>query len=92
MLCKWGIYGLATSLTVPKDLYEQLEIAFQHPSTTIDTIVVNDTLGIPIADVGINAELIYNYEKSKSSGMLGYANKPFLLCVNLKGHTSSKLR
>ncbi|WP_197077330.1 diacylglycerol kinase family protein [Lacinutrix sp. Hel_I_90] len=65
--------GLATSLAVPKDLNEQLEIAFQSHPKTIDTIVVNDTLCIHIADVGINAELIYNYEKSKSSGMLGYA-------------------
>ena len=65
--------GLATSLAFPKDIDQQLEIAFTKDAMDMDTILVNDVLCVHIADVGINAELIYNYEKTASSGMLGYA-------------------
>tara|TARA_R100000935_G_scaffold15425_1_gene30746 strand:+ start:17892 stop:18776 length:885 start_codon:yes stop_codon:yes gene_type:complete len=65
--------GLLTSLDYPKTLPEQFEIAFGHHTQTIDAICVNDTICLHIADIGINAELIYNYEKSNSRGMLGYA-------------------
>tara|TARA_R110002072_G_scaffold230670_1_gene387909 strand:- start:8319 stop:9188 length:870 start_codon:yes stop_codon:yes gene_type:complete len=65
--------GLATSLAIPKDIDQQLEIAFTKDAMYMDTILVNDVLCVHIADMGINAELIYNYEKTASSGMLGYA-------------------
>ncbi|AOW16501.1 hypothetical protein LPB03_03025 [Polaribacter vadi] len=65
--------GLATSLAIPKDIDQQLEIAFTKDAMDMDTILVNDVLCVHIADMGINAELIYNYEKTASSGMLGYA-------------------
>ncbi len=64
--------GLATSLNIPKSINEQLSIAIDNNVISSDTITVNDNICIHIADVGINAELIYNYENSKSSGMLGY--------------------
>lgn len=65
--------GLATSLNIPDELDEQLEIAFKQEKTSIDTVMINDTICVHISDLGLNAELIYNYEKSKSSGKLGYA-------------------
>ncbi len=65
--------GLATSLQIPKKLDEQFEIAFKQHPLSIDTLFINDIFCVHIADVGINAELIYNYETSKTSGMLGYA-------------------
>ncbi|WP_179345902.1 diacylglycerol/lipid kinase family protein [Winogradskyella ursingii] len=65
--------GLATSMGIPKNLDEQLKIALNNKSFTIDTLLVNEKLCVHIADIGINAELIYNYEKANASGMLGYA-------------------
>jgi len=67
--------GLATSLQIPKGLDEQFEIAFNHHPMSIDTLFINDTFCVHLADVGINAELIYNYEKSGASGMWGYATE-----------------
>lgn len=76
--------GLATSLDIPKDINEQLKVALSQNFMLIDTITVNGNICIHIADVGINAELIYNYEISKSSGMLGYVKQaiPTLLKSN----------
>jgi len=65
--------GLATSLNLPKNLNEQFEMALHQKPTSIDTLYVNSALCVHIADIGINAELILNYEKSNSSGMLAYA-------------------
>lgn len=65
--------GLLTSLDCPNTMDKQFEVAFSHHTQTIDALCVNDTVCLHIADIGINAELIYNYEKSKSRGMLGYA-------------------
>ena len=65
--------GLATSLAIPNQIDQQFELALTQHFTAVDTLIINDKLCLHIADVGINAELIYNYEASKSSGMLGYA-------------------
>lgn len=65
--------GLATSFELPKDLDEQFKIALDAKPKSVDTLEVNGNLCIHIADVGVNAELIYNYETTKSSGLWGYA-------------------
>ncbi|TVZ52843.1 diacylglycerol/lipid kinase family protein [Dokdonia sp. Hel_I_53] len=75
ILASGSANGLATSLEYPTELDAQFEIAFNGESKPIDTIVVNDKLCTHIADIGINAELIYNYDKSGSSGLLGYASQ-----------------
>lgn len=67
--------GLATSLNIPKNLDDQLDIALHHDAKVMDTLLVNDNFCTHISDIGINAELIYNYEISKASGMLGYAKQ-----------------
>jgi len=65
--------GLATSMQIPKNLNQQFDIALNGDPLTIDSLFINDIFCAHIADVGINAELIYNYEKSGASGMWGYA-------------------
>jgi len=76
--------GLAASLQIPKKLDEQFEMALNCDPLTIDTLFINDVFCVHLADVGINAELIYNYEKSGASGMWGYASQsiPTLLKSN----------
>ena len=53
--------GLATSMQIPKNLNQQFEIALNGDPFTIDSLFINDIFCAHIADIGINAELIYNY-------------------------------
>ena len=64
--------GLAVNLEIPKTLPEQLEVALGESLIKIDLLSVNDHTTLHIADMGINAELIKNYENSKMHGKLGY--------------------
>lgn len=64
--------GLAVNFDIPNDLQQQLEIALGNHTLMIDLLSVNDHLCLHIADLGINAELIKNYEDSNLRGKLGY--------------------
>jgi len=67
--------GMAASLNLPKNIEQQLELAFQNSTVTIDLLNLNNELCMHIADLGINAELVKNYELGKIRGKLGYALK-----------------
>jgi len=64
--------GFAVNLNLPSDRIEQLEIALSNDLLRTDTLLINDKICLHIADLGINAELIKNYKKSKLHGKLGY--------------------
>jgi len=70
--------GLAVDLDLMKTLEENLEIAFQNNYIELDTIVINDQKCLHLSDLGLNAELVKNYEKSNTRGKWGY----FLQIVN----------
>lgn len=65
--------GLATDLNIPKKLEESLPIAFHYAFMEMDMIVINDKKSLHLSDLGLNAELIKNYENSAVHGKLGYA-------------------
>ena len=65
--------GLAVDLDLVTTLQENLIIAFLHDFLEIDVITINDKISIHLSDIGLNAELIKNYEKSAIHGKLGYA-------------------
>lgn len=65
--------GLATDLGLPKNLDESLAIAFQDNFKSIDTILINGNKSLHLSDLGLNAQLIKNYENSAVHGKLGYA-------------------
>jgi YegS/Rv2252/BmrU family lipid kinase len=65
--------GLATDLGLPKVLAEALAIAFQDKFKSIDTIIINGNKSLHLSDLGLNAQLIKNYEDSAVHGKLGYA-------------------
>lgn len=73
-----GIYpagsanGLAVNLELPKDIEELTEIAMSDNFILLDTIEINDELCLHISDVGLNAELIRNYQDGNIRGKLGY--------------------
>jgi len=70
--------GLAVDLDLMKTLDENLEIAFLNNFIELDTIVINGQKCLHLSDLGLNAELVKNYEKSKVRGKWGY----FLQIVN----------
>lgn len=70
--------GLAVDLDLMKSLDENLEIAFHNNYIELDTIIINDQKCLHLSDLGLNAELVKNYAKSKTRGKWGY----FLQVVN----------
>lgn len=64
--------GLALNFKLPDSTEEQLEIALGSDTTTMDVVKINGETCLHLADFGINAELIENYEKSALRGKMGY--------------------
>lgn len=69
--------GLATDLGLIQSQEENIAIAFQDHVVLIDCIRINNKMCIHLSDLGLNAELIKNYEKSAVRGKLGYAMQVF---------------
>ena len=64
--------GLALNLNLPDNLKDQLEVALGETFFKMDILQINDRLCLHIADLGINAELIRNFQNSNIRGRLGY--------------------
>ncbi|SDR87790.1 YegS/Rv2252/BmrU family lipid kinase [Gramella sp. MAR_2010_147] len=64
--------GMAENLNLPEIFEEQLEIALGPNYLNIDILCLNDIICLHISDLGINAELIKNYEGSNIRGKFGY--------------------
>ncbi|MDN3676266.1 diacylglycerol kinase family protein [Flavobacterium paronense] len=65
--------GFALDLDLNLSLEENLEIAFLHHFIEIDVITINEKISLHLSDIGLNAELIKNYEQGDIHGKLGYA-------------------
>lgn len=65
--------GLAHDLGISEVLDEAIEIALGDKLRKIDAICIENDLCLHIADLGLNAELIRNYENSQIRGKIGYA-------------------
>lgn len=65
--------GLASNLNLPVTIEEQVAIALGAHYMMMDVIDVNGHACLHIADIGINAALVKNYENSDLRGKLGYA-------------------
>lgn len=65
--------GLAVDLNLPATIEENLSIAFHNDFMEIDMICINGKKCIHLSDLGLNAELIKNYEDSSVRGKVGYA-------------------
>lgn len=64
--------GMAVNLTIPTSVSEQIDLALSESILHSDVVFINDNPCLHIADLGINAELIKNYETSSIRGKLGY--------------------
>jgi len=65
--------GLSVDLDIPSELEESLKIAFHNDFMEVDMICINNKKSLHLSDIGLNAELIKNYENSSIRGKLGYA-------------------
>lgn len=66
--------GMASELGIPADLNEALSIIADGEKRAIDTIRINKSeLCIHLSDIGLNALLIKQFEKSGTRGWLSYA-------------------
>ncbi len=65
--------GLASNLNLTDNMDTQIQIALGSHSIAMDVLCVNGHLCLHIADIGVNAELIKNFENSNFRGKLGYA-------------------
>ena len=64
--------GLAVNLELPGTLPEQIETALGENYIDLDILCLNDIVCLHMSDLGINAELIQNYETSSIRGKFGY--------------------
>ena len=51
---------------------QQIEVAMGDHFTNLDVLQVNDELCLHLSDIGLNAELIKNYESASIRGKFGY--------------------
>lgn len=89
--------GLSVDLNLPTTLEENLEVAFLHHYVEIDLISINGIKSIHLSDIGINADLVKNYEESDLRGFWGYAlqayttlkdaEEPFLASITANNET-----
>lgn len=89
--------GLSVDLNLPTTLEENLEVAFLRHYIEMDMISINGIKSIHLSDIGINADLVKNYEESDLRGFLGYAmqayttlkdaEEPFLASITANNET-----
>ena len=89
--------GLSVDLKLPTTLEENLEVAFLHHYVEIDMISINGIKSVHLSDIGINADLVKNYEESDLRGFWGYAlqayttlkdaEEPFLASITANNET-----
>lgn len=69
--------GLSVDLDLPAGIEENLKIAFLNNYIEMDMICINGKKSIHLSDLGLNANLVKNYEESDVRGFWGYALQAF---------------
>lgn len=64
--------GLSVDLNLPTTLEENLQVAFHSNYMEIDMVCINNRKSLHLSDLGLNAQLVKNYENSSTRGKLGY--------------------
>ncbi|WP_300568378.1 diacylglycerol kinase family protein [Flavobacterium sp.] len=64
--------GLSVDLNLPTTLEENLQIAFHGDFMEMDMICINNRKSMHLSDLGLNAQLVKNYENGSTRGKLGY--------------------
>ncbi len=75
--------GMARELEIPLDVNAALDVAVNGKVKSIDIIKINDAEScIHLSDIGLNAMLVKQFEKSKKRGMWGYGKAIFKVLWN----------
>ncbi len=70
--------GMAKELGIPLDPVAALNVVTNGRAVPIDMIRINEEeICIHLADIGLNAMLVHDFEKSESRGMWGYGRSVF---------------
>lgn len=70
--------GMAKELGIPENIDVALDIVVNSEPHPIDVIKINDKeICIHLSDLGLNAMLVKQFERSKSRGMWGYGKAVF---------------
>lgn len=87
--------GLSVDLNFPTDFDEILNIAFHNEAMEVDMVCINGEKSLHLSDIGLNANLVKNYEQSSVRGKLGYALQsiatlkeqadPFIATIHVNG-------
>lgn len=64
--------GLSVDLGFPPTVDENIKIAFEGDFMEIDMVCINGHKSLHLSDLGLNAEMIRNYENSAIRGKIGY--------------------
>ena len=83
--------GLSVDLDLPATLEENLEVAFLHHYMEMDMISINGKKSIHLSDIGINADLVKNYETSDLRGFWGYAMQAFTTLIDAEEPFSASI-
>ena len=73
--------GLSVDLNLPQTIEENLKIAFLNHYIEMDMICIDGKKSIHLSDIGINADLVKNYEQSNLRGFWGYAMQAYTTLV-----------
>ncbi len=65
--------GMAASIGLPQNLGDQIRVALGDSFINSDILKVNGRICVHLADVGLNAEVVKNFEEFSIRGKLGYA-------------------
>lgn len=89
--------GLAENLNIPSAMEDIASIALGDNLASLDCIMINGEFCLHISDIGLNAELIRNYEEGNIRGKLGYVIQsiptliksefPFDFSIEVEGKT-----
>ena len=89
--------GLSVDLELPGTIEENLSVAFHNHFMEMDMVCINGKRSIHLSDLGLNAQLVKNYENSETRGKLGYAiqaintltelEEPFSATIEANGKT-----
>lgn len=76
--------GLAFNLGLPPNMEDQVKIALGENLMEMDLLEINGESCLHMSDLGVNAELIKNYESSTIRGKFGYLLQTIPTLINSK--------
>lgn len=79
--------GLATELGIPGNINQALNRLLEGKEKKIDVVQINDDISIHISDFGLNANIIYRFERKKQRGLLSYLRHFLQELFTIRGTT-----